>query len=701
MEMIYLCDLSHTSQGINSELIPYAMGCIKSYFHAYSRHHVDVRLFKHPERMLDTFPRERPSVVGLSNYMWNLDLSYTVAQAIKGLAPQTLIVFGGPNYPLEEHRQEAWLKKRPSVDVYIIGEGERPFMEVAEIWLKTRSIEEVKRAPINGMHSIVEGRLYKNNPRLRDGFDESPRIKDLDATPSPYLAGYLDEFLKEPDITPLMECNRGCPFTCTFCVDGITARSRVNKASLGRLEQELVYIAERYRGKTLTLADTNFGMYKEDVEFCKVISKIKEKYDYPHHLQVSTGKNQKALIIECADLLQGTLRFTAAVQSMVPEILKNIKRDNISYEELVEVSKRVSATEASTYSEVILALPGDSKAYHFETTDKLVDSGLNKIGLYTLMILDGCELATDASRQKFRIKTRFRVVPRSFGVYNLEGQPLPCVEVEEVGVENETLSFDDYVECRRYALTITLFYNDNVFFELAQFIRNRGRKVSGWLRYVHDRFHQFPSKLRAIYDRFIAETIGELADNQEDLERMIKSEPGCMEKYLNGELGNNVLFNTQARAMVEAMDELHDTAFGSAKEFLKGHGIGLSPLENSYLDDLKRYSLCKKRNFLDVDGVWTENFGFDFVGMEADHFAKIPSNRSHCSLRFFFSRWKKDLIADQLHRHGKTPQALGKMFSRIPIKRLQRTAVRSGDSGADASPELHGAETVGPAGWSI
>ena len=42
-----------------------------------------------------------------------------------------------------------------------------------------------------------------------------------------------------PALVPLMECNRGCPFGCTFCVDGIGSRSRVNKVRVDRLEAEL------------------------------------------------------------------------------------------------------------------------------------------------------------------------------------------------------------------------------------------------------------------------------------------------------------------------------------------------------------------------------------------------------------------------------------------------------------------------------
>jgi hypothetical protein len=690
MDLIYLCDLTHTAQGVNAELVPYPLGCIKSYFLANSRRPVEIELFKYPHELDSAFGTRRPTVVGFSNYMWNLDLSYSIAEVVKRRWPETLVVFGGPNYPLESTRQEAWLRARPAVDLYIVGEGERPFLEATEAWLATRSIDFVKQAGVNGVHALVEGRLIKANGLRRDGFDDSPRIADLDATPSPYLKGYLDGFLSDPSLVPLMESNRGCPFTCAFCVDGIGARSKVNKVSIGRLRDELTYIAERYSGKYLTLADTNFGMFKEDVEFCKVIAETKARYDYPHHLQVSTGKNQQARIIACADLLEGSLRFSASVQSLDDEVLRNIKRSNISYEQIIAVSSRLSPTDANTYSEVILALPGDSRVKHIDTVCKLVDADFNQIRLFTLMILDGSELATQRERSRFAMRTRYRVVPRSFGVYRFAGETLRCAEIEEVCVENSTLSFDDYLECRNFALTVALFYNDNIFVELTRLVRGLGLRVSDWLLYMHQRRDQFPAQLQKWYREFLKATECELASTYDSLALGIKSDPSVLESYLAGERGNNVLFNTQAQIYLTSMEALHDAAFGV--EFLRARGVEADALSADYLKDLKRYSLLKKRSFVDLESEVVADFAYDFVALERTGFEEAPKRPQPTRMRFFYQPWQKLFFEDQLNRHGRSPQALGKVFSRVPIKKTHRSvdyasvADRAGDLAGGGSP---------------
>ncbi len=673
METIFLCDLTHRSRGVCSEMVPYPIGCIKSYFHEFSPNQADVQIFKYAENFSDAFFKTRPSVVGFSNYMWNLDLSYTMAEAVKSVAPETLIVFGGPNYPLEAHRQEIWLRDHPMVDVYIVGEGELPFTQVADLWLRTGSIDAVKRSNIYGLHALVDGKLHKTTTVRNDGFDDSPRIADLNGTPSPYLKGYLDEFLTDPALVPLMECNRGCPFGCTFCVDGIGARSKVNKVSVARLEAELTYIAQRHNGKYLFIADTNFGMYPEDVEFCKIMAEIKERYHFPLYLQVSTGKNQKARAIECAELLKGSLRFSAAVQSLDDEVLANIKRSNISYKQLIDAASQVAKIDGNTYSDVILALPGDSMVRHMNTVCTLIDGGLQQIRNHTLEILDGSELGTDAHRAKFHIKTRYRVIPRGFGIYHFGDRELRSAEIEEACVENETLSFEDYIECRRFALTTILFHNDSIFSELYALLQLTGCKVSDWLKYLHSHADTFPEKLKAVYDGFTDETINELSNAREELERSLKTEVGMIESYVDGTRGNNVLYGNQTRAYLSCMSDLTTVAYQSAIAFLKNTGV-YDRICPGYISELERYAQARKKALLDLDNSISEHFQFDFVALETQRFGTLPECPRPTSVQFYYDDWQKEFFTDQIRRYGTDAQAWTKMFSRTPIKKMFRRA---------------------------
>ena len=47
------------------------------------------------------------------------------------------------------------------------------------------------------------------------------------------------------------------------------------------------------RRTDLLIADSNFGMFEEDLETCKVIAKEQNKNNYPKYINVATGKNKR------------------------------------------------------------------------------------------------------------------------------------------------------------------------------------------------------------------------------------------------------------------------------------------------------------------------------------------------------------------------------------------------------------------------
>lgn len=693
--LLYLCDLTHTSQGYAAELTPYPVACIKAWVHHYARNRgvFQVELFKDPQKCIDAFLVERPGVVGFSNYMWNLDLSYSIATEIKRDYPETVIVFGGPNYPLEDHNRERWLRTHPCVDVYIIGEGEEPFTAFVDAWFEGRDLKRAVRNGGSGCHAVIDGQFMKSD-------DISPRVSDLNTVPSPYLEGYLDKFLQEVPLTPLLETNRGCPFACTFCVDGIPDRSKVYRKSIDRFSEELEYIALRYKGKVLTLADLNFGMYKQDLDVSRVIARIKREYDYPHHLQVSTGKNQKARVLDCAEILEGSLRLAASVQTLDQEVLRNIKRENISTDELLEVTTRANALGANSYSEVILGLPGDTKAKHFNTVFHLADAGLKFIPLYTLMLLEGTVLATDEQRELWQMGSRWRVVPRCFGVYSFDERQILSAEREEVCIHTSTLPYEDYLECRSLALTMGLFFQDRILFELYGFLGTLGIQPSEVLSVLHERRMSLSPALTALYESFDLATDDELWEDQGELECFTKASAENIKKYVQGALGNNVLFRHRATAFLELIDDIHGVAFAVASELIKERNVADYEAWKDFIDQLRTYSACRKRNLFRLNTEYSGVFSYDFTALLASDFRTTPRKLSEpVTIRFFANVEQTEMIQDQLHVQGNDLSGIAKVISRIPVAKLQRVlefGSSIGTRGSYESPQFASPTALSP-----
>jgi tRNA A37 methylthiotransferase MiaB len=141
---------------------------------------------------------------------------------------------------------------------------------------------------------------------------------------------------------------------CTFCADGTSLVSKVNQFSVERVRAEIRYIAERVSGsvKSLHIADLNFGMYKRDAEICDALGETKRQYNYPLYIDTATGKNSKERIIDAIKKLDGVLPMIMSVQSMTPDVLRNIKRDNIKLQDFLELKPAIRRAKLPTSSEI-------------------------------------------------------------------------------------------------------------------------------------------------------------------------------------------------------------------------------------------------------------------------------------------------------------------------------------------------------------
>tara|TARA_B110000467_G_C18314886_1_gene480785 strand:+ start:42 stop:2123 length:2082 start_codon:yes stop_codon:yes gene_type:complete len=666
-------DLTHTSSsGIYAtNLAPYPIACIKSYFLHYSKHakNFNFEIFKDPKLFVDSFLKHKPKVIGFSNYIWNSDLAHEFAKKIKKINPDTFIIFGGPNFPLGDESRKKWLESHPEVDVYVVGEGEESFTNIVDIWIDSKDIRTAKIANIPGCFSLVDENLQKPT-------ELNPRIPDLDKIPSPYLEGYLDEFLSESKLSPILESNRGCPFSCTFCVDGIPERSRVYKKSVDRFAAEMEYIAQHYDGKILTLADLNFGMYSRDVEISKAIAKVKEKYNYPYYIQVSTGKNNKPKVLECADILKGSMSLAASVQSLDKDVLINVKRNNISEEKLLEMTQVGNDMSANTYSEVILALPGDSKEKHFETVLKLADSQMNLISMYQCMLLQGSELGSESSRVQWNMGSKFRILPRCFGRYTFDDEEIIAAEIEEICVSTSSLSLDDYYECRTFALTEGLHYQDKILFELYGFLKFFNILPSNLIPELHKKRLTFSQGITDLYQSFDHDTRHELYDDREKLSQLIKTDRNIIDKHISGELGVNVLFKHRAISTLNLIDDIYDAAFSVSFELLEKQDPESYIKYKPFLEELKIFCKLQKRNVFDYDQIFEHTFNYDFQKLIHDKFQTLPEkSNTPLHIKFYTKDEQKQLIQEQIDERGSDINGIGKILSRTLGSMLQRTIV--------------------------
>jgi radical SAM superfamily enzyme YgiQ (UPF0313 family) len=686
---IYFGDLSHDTVGLATEVFPLNVAYVAAYAKKEFGDHIQVRLFKYLPELEDAIEREPPDILAMSNYPWCHNMDLAVFRLLDERRPEALRVMGGANFPHAPEEQRDFLARRPLIDAYAYLEGETPFANLLRFVRDSEGLAEarqrLKALPVEGCAQLGEDGALVAVP--------TPiRIRDLNDIPSPYLTGLMDPFF-DGRLSPMFQTNRGCPFKCTFCADGSDLVNKVHHFSLERIKDELTYIADRVPEtiKGLHIADLNFGMYKHDAEICDMLGELKRKFDYPLYVDTATGKNSKKRIIAAMEKLEGVLYMDMAVQSMTPDVLKNIKRDNIRLDDFLGLTHAIKTAKVPTLSEIILGLPGETKESHFDAINQLMMSEIEVIIPYTLMLLNGSELATPVQREMWGFQTKFRVLPRDFSRLK-NGRKV--IEIEEVVVASNTMSYEDYVQCRKMALLISIFNTVGFMAVLKLLLQNHIRPMDLFLILLEST-NDLPEvddsqKGLRLFQEFEKATRNELWDSAEELTAFFDDDEN-FQGLVEGRYGANLIQTFKAQALAHCSDDLAEIFFREADAVLLRHTADESILET--MRQAQSYCRGLIWNILGADRlevVPTTDLDYDFASWIGDPEQKSLTDFSWETKRrvaFVLSDKQYRLVEEGLDRFGRHDLGLGKVLLRLNPNVLWRNPVLEENTPQSATPE--------------
>lgn len=314
---------------------------------------------------------ENPSVAAFSTYMWNFNFNKEVARRIKEKYPECVIIFGGHHVA----PGGGMLTECPYIDYLLHGEGEIILRRLLRAIIGLEKAEEIPGISMRTENGIL------TNPQM---------ISEECNFPSPYINGYFDKILREnPDteFMALIETSRGCPNSCAYC-DWSNMKSKIRKFPLERIYSEIEWLSKN-KIYGLGGADSNFGMFKRDEEITDKIVEAKKLHGFPVGFQTSYAKNSTQIVFNIGQKLEKAgmnKGITLSFQSMNKEVLKNIGRENISVEYYSELMKLYNDAGISTYTELIMGLPGET----FESLSDGVDE-LLRLGQHNSIYFHNCE----------------------------------------------------------------------------------------------------------------------------------------------------------------------------------------------------------------------------------------------------------------------------------------------------------------------
>ena len=450
---ILLADLAHTYAVSDTSLtVPLGIGYVKAYAIDTFSDSVDIRLFKHPERLLGAVESDRPDIVGFANYGWNQNLNLAIGRHVRRVLPNAMIVAGGPNIDPDSMRREEFMRRHDYLDGLIVDGGEEPFTELLHWWRETPG--NLAKLPANV--------VWRNRSELITTAERSLK-KIIEHLPSPYLAGYLDEFLAQ-DMVPLFETNRGCPFRCTFCAWGSASKDLVRRIDLDQSLAEIAYVGDRSRARNWIVADANFGILPRDIELAKAIRSVYDKHGTPEKCHVWLAKNVTERNLIIGEILGDLTVPVMAVQSLDDAVLKHIKRDNISTETYAEYQKKFHRIGSRTYSDMIVPLPSETLQTHLMGLRTLFELGVDIVQNHNMRLLAGAETNSRETRATFGFKTRYRLIHGDAGVYKTpNGEEIKAFEYEESLRSTTTMTEAELFYLRKVHFLVDFCWNIDVY----------------------------------------------------------------------------------------------------------------------------------------------------------------------------------------------------------------------------------------------
>lgn len=596
MLKIAMGDPKHKTAGTHSSFMPIGIGQIASYMLANVPNPDNIELrFYVDDAILEDIREWQPDIIALSNYCWNTELTYQIFNYAKKINPNIICIAGGPEFPNENEKGECkdYLLSRERMDFYAYQEGEIAFAELVRKIIAGAKLSDLKNNAQKGMMSIgAGGNLIIGEP--------IPRIMDMDQIPSPYLSGMMDRWF-DGHYAPSILTTKGCPFTCTFCRASHSWYSSLAKFSLERIKAELKYMAKKmqsYPNTLLAIYDTNFGILPRDEEIAKYVRELKDEFGWPNVFIATTSKTGYERVRRISSILQNKMPVTGSLQSTNFETLKAIERKNIPLEKYLAFGRELKDLGMPFLSELIIPLPKETKSSFFKGIKIFLDAGVEQIVPYTTMMLKGTPLASKGSREKYGMKTKYRLIPRQFGAY--AGQK--CFETEEVCIETNTLSFEEYLECRGFGLISALLahYQFDIVF---RHLKELNISTYDYLTFFWEIVKSGDTKISETYNEYIRETREELWDSKKELYEYF-SKPKNYEKLLSGRLGDNLIRKYKTKIILEKCVEAFELAYDVIVR-IDAHKI--TEAEKNSLNSAKQWAITGRDINAVAQGKQTKN----------------------------------------------------------------------------------------------
>ncbi|MCA1294328.1 B12-binding domain-containing radical SAM protein [Paenibacillus sp. alder61] len=389
---------------------------------AYSGNRFDIDLAEYTIKdpvlnIVSDLYQKRPDVVGFSCYIWNIEETIKVVELLRKVLPDTAIVLGGPEVSYDT---EYWMRRIPSVDFIVMGDGEETFHHLLEELAGDRKFH------------FVFGAAYRKDGEIRLN---PPRPKsDLNTLPSPHR--FPEDIPHLGKRIVYFETSRGCPFSCQFCLSSIEVGVRYY--DIERVKSDILYLIS-HGAKTIKFLDRTFNINRsyamEMFEFL-----IQNHGGCVFQFEITADIMRPEVLDYLAENAPpGIFRFEIGVQSTNDPTNELVKRRQNFTKLKRTVTKIKESGKIDQHLDLIAGLPEEDYATFRKTFNDVFAMRPEELQLGFLKMLRGTGLRNDA--------VKYNYIYMDHAPYEILG--------------NDILPFSDIVRLKRLEDVLEKYWNDH------------------------------------------------------------------------------------------------------------------------------------------------------------------------------------------------------------------------------------------------
>ncbi len=243
-------------------------------------------------------------------------------------------------------------------DFACVGEGENTMIGLVECLESKKSLENVPNLAYR-----EDGRVHVNAT--------SNRPENLDALPFPDRDLYdFSRYIRGASGGVDLLVSRGCPHTCTYCVNHVYHRlhpkkKRVRRRSVENVLREIENMARRHRFERLHIQDDAFTLNKPYViEFCKQYKKL-FNYGFSCNSRAESVDPEVCRALKDA----GCLYINIGIENGNEKLRKDVLNRRMTNRQIEDAFEAARGAGLKTYSFNMIGVPGETAETIRETIE--------------------------------------------------------------------------------------------------------------------------------------------------------------------------------------------------------------------------------------------------------------------------------------------------------------------------------------------